>query len=207
MGDLLLLHSRRSGSKNEQAEFGHDQKHSRGSACKILFLHHDICATEINAGRNHHGSSRNPSRSSSLIKSQLPILVLVLVVQVLLASHFPSPAQAQGAVAAPELLQSRVLLQQRSSNKIDSNSNGFRALDAKSDRIDPLDHFRKYEAGYDLKSKHYWAVREQDPTCLLQVPRLWSGKVCATVGNCKCKCNCNCRIWFFFCFLEFQSLF
>ncbi len=198
MGDLLLLHSRRFGSKNEQAEFGHDQKHSRGSACKILFLHHDICATELNAGRNHRGSSRNPSRSSSLIKSQLPILVLVLVLQVLLASHFPSPVQAQGAVAAPELLQSRVLLQQRSSNKIDSNSNGFRALDAKSDRIDPLDHFRKYEAGYDLKSKHYWAVREQDPTCLLQVPRNWSGKVCATVGNCKCKCNCNCRIWFFF---------
>ncbi|CAM6010905.1 unnamed protein product [Sphagnum balticum] len=159
MGDflLLLLHSRRSGSKNEQAEFGRDQKHSRGSACKILFLHNDICATEMNAGRNHHGSSRNPSRSSSLIKSQLPILVLFLVVQVLLASHFPSPAQAQGAVAAPELLQSRALLQQISSNKIDSNSNGFRALDAKSDRIDPLDHFRKYKAGYDLKSKHYWA--------------------------------------------------
>jgi hypothetical protein len=157
MGDLLLFHSRRSGSKNEQAELGHDQKHSRGSACKILFLHHDIRATEMNAGRNHHGNSRSPSRSSSLMKSQFPILVLVLVLQVLLASHFPSPAQAQGVVAAPELLQSRLLLQQRSNNKIDSSSNGFRALDAKSDRIDPLNHFRKYKAGYDLKSKHYWA--------------------------------------------------
>ncbi|CAM6058605.1 unnamed protein product [Sphagnum tenellum] len=38
-----------------------------------------------------------------------------------------------------------------------SSSSEFRPLAPKSDRIDPLDHFRKYKDGYNLKSKHYWA--------------------------------------------------
>jgi hypothetical protein len=70
--DLILLHSRRSRSKNDQAKFGGDQKHSQGSAYKILFFHHDICATEMNAGRRHHGSLWNPN-SSTLIKFQIQI--------------------------------------------------------------------------------------------------------------------------------------
>jgi hypothetical protein len=69
---LLLLHSRRLRSKNDQAEFGHDQKHNQGFAYKISFLHHDICATEMNADKSHHGSLWNPN-SSSMIKFQIQI--------------------------------------------------------------------------------------------------------------------------------------
>jgi hypothetical protein len=43
-----------------------------------------------------------------------------------------------------------------------SNSSEFRPLAPRSDRIDPLDHFRKYKDGYNLKSKHYWAVKLMD---------------------------------------------
>ncbi len=50
----------------------------------------------------------------------------------------------------------RVLLQ---SNTSSSSTKNFRPLAAKSDRVDPLNHLRKYRDGFDLKNKHYWAVR------------------------------------------------
>jgi hypothetical protein len=50
----------------------------------------------------------------------------------------------------------RVLLQ---SNTGSSSTKNFRPLAAKSDRVDPLNHLRKYRDGFDLKNKHYWAVR------------------------------------------------
>jgi hypothetical protein len=151
---FILFHSRRSRSKNDQIEFGHNQKHNQRFAYKILFLHHDICSIEMNGGRSHHGSLWYLD-NMNLIKSQLPILVLVLII-LILASHFPS--LAQGIVVVVEL-QLKVLLQHKNNN--------FKTLDAKNNCIDPLNHFQKYKDGCDFKSKHYWEVCEQDPTCLL----------------------------------------
>jgi hypothetical protein len=93
MDDLIIyfFHSRRSWSKNDKKEFGHDQKHSQRSTYKMLFLHHDIHTIEMNGGKRHYGSLRYPS-NMNFIKSQLLILVLVLII-LILASHFPSPAQ------------------------------------------------------------------------------------------------------------------
>jgi hypothetical protein len=50
----------------------------------------------------------------------------------------------------------RVLLQ---SNTSSSSTKNFRPLAARSDRVDPLNHLRKYRDGFDIKNKHYWAVR------------------------------------------------
>jgi hypothetical protein len=33
-----------------------------------------------------------------------------------------------------------------------------RPLAVRSDRIDPLNHFRHYRGGFDITNKHYWAV-------------------------------------------------
>ncbi len=33
-----------------------------------------------------------------------------------------------------------------------------RPLAVRSDRIDPLNHFRHYRGGFDVNNKHYWAV-------------------------------------------------
>jgi hypothetical protein len=49
------------------------------------------------------------------------------------------------------------VVQSSSSGSSTTSSSEFRPLAPKSDRIDPLDHFRKYKDGYNLKSKHYWA--------------------------------------------------
>jgi hypothetical protein len=49
------------------------------------------------------------------------------------------------------------VVQSSSSSSTTRGSSEFRPLAPKSDRIDPLDHFRKYKDGYNLKSKHYWA--------------------------------------------------
>jgi hypothetical protein len=56
----------------------------------------------------------------------------------------------------------RVLTVVQSSSSSTTSSSEFRPLAPKSDRIDPLDHFRKYKDGYNLKSKHYWAVKLMD---------------------------------------------
>jgi hypothetical protein len=66
MGDIIIIifHSKKLGSNNDQTKFGHDYKHNQIYAYKILFLHHDIRGVEMNGSRSHHGSLRYPSNMS-----------------------------------------------------------------------------------------------------------------------------------------------
>ena len=50
----------------------------------------------------------------------------------------------------------RNLLQQQSNQTGEDRQNGtYEPLVARN-RIDPLNHFKRYKGGYDIKSKHYW---------------------------------------------------
>ncbi len=66
MGDIIIIifHSKKLGSNNDQTKFGHDYKHNQIYAYKILFLHHDIRGVEMNGDRNHHGSLWYPNNMS-----------------------------------------------------------------------------------------------------------------------------------------------
>jgi hypothetical protein len=65
----------------------------------------------------------------------------------------------------------RALLQATS-----SSGTNFRPLALRDDRLDPLNNFNHYYGGYDIKSKHYWAVREQ--SLLSRFRGLWFCNVC-----------------------------
>ncbi|GLJ15489.1 hypothetical protein SUGI_0254300 [Cryptomeria japonica] len=50
----------------------------------------------------------------------------------------------------------RTLLQESNSTGGDQQNGTYTALVARN-RIDPLDHFKRYKGGYDIENKHYWA--------------------------------------------------
>jgi hypothetical protein len=95
------------------------------------------------SGRRHEISS-----SRSLHLQQLPPASISPVTELL-----DTPSMHNFRRGAPSM---RVLLQSTTSS---SSTKNFRPLAAKSDRVDPLNHLRKYRDGFDIKNKHYWAVR------------------------------------------------
>jgi ABC-type sugar transport system permease subunit len=81
----------------------------------------------------------------------------------------------------------RVLLQ---SNTGSSSTKNFRPLAAKSDRVDPLNHLRKYRDGFDLKNKHYWASVIFTGIYGYAIAVAWAilGLVLSLIACCKCLC-------------------
>lgn len=71
-----------------------------------------------------------------------------------------------------------------------------RPLAVRSDRIDPLNHFRHYRGGFDVNNKHYWASVAFTGIAGYAIGVAWLlvGLLLALFLCCKycCKCCCGC---------------
>jgi hypothetical protein len=111
----------------------------------------------------------------------------------------PSAFSGHHQIAAGSIKQldphGRMVLQQTKSTS--SNSGGsaedffFRPLAPRDDRIDPLNGFHKYQAGYDLQNKHYWASVIFTGVYGYGLAVLWlaTGLVLSLVVCCHCMCS------------------
>ncbi|KAH9574676.1 hypothetical protein CY35_01G071400 [Sphagnum magellanicum] len=111
----------------------------------------------------------------------------------------PSAFSGYHQIAAASIKQlephGRMVLQQIKSTS--SNSGGsaedffFRPLAPRDNRIDPLNDFHKYQAGYDLQNKHYWASVIFTGVYGYGLAVLWlaTGLVLSLVVCCHCMCS------------------
>ncbi|KAG0570264.1 hypothetical protein M758_6G143600 [Ceratodon purpureus] len=72
-----------------------------------------------------------------------------------------------------------------------SSSKNYRPLAPRDDRLDPLNNFNNYYAGYDIKSKHYWAsvIFTGISGYAIAVAWLVLGLLLLLFACCKCMCG------------------
>ncbi|XP_026663545.1 uncharacterized protein LOC103714925 isoform X2 [Phoenix dactylifera] len=86
------------------------------------------------------------SRKLNVVVVLLCSLVLVLGFGVEVAAHSTQELIAVSHIGAERLLADGV-----------NNSVSVDTLSARTERIDPLDDFKKYKGGYNITNKHYWS--------------------------------------------------